>query len=95
MRKSGDSWSDGYFTQTRQHQAGVAEYSEDISMSLDLDTTYVVRLAGKRVHKDEEDRVIVSEEHEKHITCTGLALSIAVEHDMPWYNAVYFGPIEQ
>ena len=71
IRKLGDPWSEVYFTQTFQHQADVTEYSEDVSMNLEQDTTYVVRLVGKRVHKDQEDRQIVSRDHEIHITCTG------------------------
>ncbi len=72
IRKSTDQWSDLDFTQTFQHQAGVTEYNEDISMRLELDTTYVVRLVGKRVHKDQEDRETVSQEKIIDIACTGL-----------------------
>ncbi len=72
IRKSGDPWSEEDFAQTFQHQAGVTEYSETISMRLDLESAYVVRLIGKRVHKDLEDRRPLSREHEIQITCTGL-----------------------
>ncbi len=71
IRKSFGPWSDVDFSRTFPHQAGVTEYNEDVSAILDVDTTYVVRLAGKRVHKDQEDRQLVSREHEIHITCTG------------------------
>ncbi len=74
IRKSTDDWSDRNFTQTFQHQAGVTEYSEDISIRLDLDITYIVRLVGKRVHKYHEERVIVSTEHAIDITSTGLIM---------------------
>ncbi len=71
IRKSTNQWSDQDSIRTFQHQAGVTEYNEDISTRLELDTTYAVRLVGKRVQKEQGDREIVSRENRIDIACTG------------------------
>ncbi len=71
IRKSTYEWSDRDFTQTFQHQSGVTQYNEDVNVELEPDTTYAVRLVGKRVHQDQEERVIVSRGLDINITCTG------------------------
>ena len=71
VRKLRNPWSEVDFNQTTQHQADIIEYREDVSMKLNLDTTYVVRVVGKRVHKNQEERQPVSRDHEIHIRCTG------------------------